>query len=90
MGLAGYYSANYLQGFSQIVVPITSLQRKGKFFEWTKSCEQDFQLLKDNLMTTPILIIPNPNVQFKVITNSLGDGLGAVKMGKWWHMSQGS
>ena len=36
MGLAGYYR-RFVQNFSRIAHPITSLQRKGKKFLWTKN-----------------------------------------------------
>ena len=35
MGLASYYKRS-IAGFSRIAHPITSLQRKGKKFQWTK------------------------------------------------------
>jgi len=35
MGLAGY-NRSFIRKFSHIAYPITSLQRKGKKFEWTK------------------------------------------------------
>ena len=35
MGLAGYYMRS-IKNFSHIAYPITSLQRKGKKFEWNK------------------------------------------------------
>ena len=34
MGFAGYYR-RFIRNFTQIAYPITSLQRKGKKFEWT-------------------------------------------------------
>jgi hypothetical protein len=34
MGLAGYYM-RFIQGFSNIAHPITSLQNKGVKFQWT-------------------------------------------------------
>jgi hypothetical protein len=41
MGLAGYYR-RFIVGFSRISHPISSLQRKGKKFQWTKECEKRF------------------------------------------------
>ena len=42
MGLVGYYRS-FIRNFSKISYPITSLQRKGKKFEWTKECEASFE-----------------------------------------------
>ena len=41
MGLAHYYS-RLIMNFSQISYPITSLQRKGKKFDWKEECEAIF------------------------------------------------
>ena len=41
MGLVGYYR-QFVAGFSKVTHPITSLQRKGKKFEWIENCEEDF------------------------------------------------
>jgi hypothetical protein len=45
MGLVGYYR-RFIEGFSKIAHPITSLQKKGVRFEWTPYCERNFQHLK--------------------------------------------
>jgi hypothetical protein len=45
MGLAGYYR-RFITEFSRIAHSITSLQRKGKKFQWTEECESSFQGLK--------------------------------------------
>ena len=41
MGLARYYR-RFIEGFSRVAHPITSLQRKGIGFEWTPRCEEKF------------------------------------------------
>eukprot|EP00253_Pinus_taeda_P023678 PITA_23678 len=42
MVFAGYYR-KFIKNLSHISYPITSLQRKGKKFEWTKECEVSFE-----------------------------------------------
>jgi len=42
MGFVGYYR-RFIRNFSQISYPITSLQRKGKKFDWTKEYEANFE-----------------------------------------------
>jgi hypothetical protein len=44
MGLLGYYR-RFIEGFSKIMHPITSLQKKGVRFEWTPDCVRSFQHL---------------------------------------------
>jgi hypothetical protein len=65
MGLDGYYK-RFIAGFSRIAHPITSLQRKGKRFQWKIECEMSFQQLKQLLTNAPILKIADPNEEFMV------------------------
>jgi hypothetical protein len=60
MGLAVYYR-RFIEGFSNIAHPITSLQRKGVKFQWTLDCEKSFQHLKKLLTSAPILRIEDTN-----------------------------
>jgi hypothetical protein len=49
IGLAGYYKI-FIEGFSKIAHPVTSLQKKGVKFQWTLHCEKSFQhLCKEGL-----------------------------------------
>jgi hypothetical protein len=41
MGLAGYYR-RFIEGFSKIAHPITSLQKKDVKFQWILNCESSF------------------------------------------------
>ena len=75
MGLVGYYR-RFIEGFSKVVHPITSLQRKGMRFEWTHKCEGSFQYLKNLLTSAPILKIVEPEKYFVVCTDACGQGLG--------------
>jgi hypothetical protein len=74
MGLAGYYR-RFIEGFSHIAHPITSLQKKGVKFGWTPECERSFQHLKSLLTSAPILKIVDPNADFVVCTMHAKKGL---------------
>ena len=37
MGLGGYYR-RFIELFSKVAYPITSLQKKGRIFKWTSEC----------------------------------------------------
>jgi len=45
MGITGYYR-KFIEGFSRITNPITSLQKKGRKFVWDIKCEESFNKLK--------------------------------------------
>ena len=42
MGLVEYYR-RFIEGFSKVAHPITSLQKKRMRFEWKPRCEESFQ-----------------------------------------------
>ena len=77
IGLAGYYR-RFVEGFSRIAYPITSLQKKGKVFRWTSECQQSFDRLKHLLTTAPILSIVDPNKDYVVCTDASKEGVGGV------------
>ena len=77
MGITSYYW-RFIKGFSKIANPITSLQKKGKKFDWNTKCEENFKKLKTLLTSAPILRIVDPNKDFVVITDACNDGLGGV------------
>jgi hypothetical protein len=54
MGITGYYQ-RFIERFSKISYPITSLQKKGTKFIWSQKCQKSFDKLKSLLTTTPIL-----------------------------------
>jgi hypothetical protein len=58
LGLAGYY-CRFIENFSKIAKPITSLLKKTNEFEWTPECEQSIQTLKHKLTTTLVLALPD-------------------------------
>jgi hypothetical protein len=75
MGLAGYYK-RFIEGFSNIAHPMSSLQKKGVRFEWTSDCKRSFQHLKSLLTNAPIFRIDDPNEDFVVCIDACKQGLG--------------
>ena len=69
MGIVGYYN-RFIEGFSKVSHPITSLQNKGIKFEWTHKCEERFHILKKLLTSSPILKIVDPERDFVACTNA--------------------
>eukprot|EP00253_Pinus_taeda_P027064 PITA_27064 len=79
MGLAGYYR-RFLEGFSRVAYPITSLQKKGRIFKWTTECQQSFEQLKHLLTTAPVLSIADLEKDYVVCTDASKEGVGGVLM----------
>jgi hypothetical protein len=77
MGLVGYYRI-FIERFSKIAHPITSLQRKGVKFQWTLDCERSFQHLKQLLTSSPILRIADPNEDFIVCIDPCKEEHGGI------------
>ena len=77
MGITVYYQ-RFIEGFSRIENPITSLQKEGNKFDWNKKSEERFKKLKTLLTSAPILRIADPNKEFVVCTDACNDGLGGV------------
>eukprot|EP00253_Pinus_taeda_P027708 PITA_27708 len=79
MGLAGYYR-RFVEGFSRVAYPITSLQKKGRIFKWTAECQQSFEQLKHLLTTAPVLSIADPEKDYVVYTDASKEGVRGVLM----------
>lgn len=77
LGLAGYYR-RFVKNFGMIARPLNDLLKKGVQFTWTEIADQDFQLLKQALISAPVLTIPNFKEPFVVETDASDYGIGAV------------
>jgi hypothetical protein len=77
--LARYYR-RFIEGFSKIVKPLTSLLEKGKEFKWDEACQKCFEELKERLTTAPVLIMPDIHKGFDVYCDASDLGLGCVLM----------
>jgi hypothetical protein len=56
LGLAGYYRC-FIEGFSKIVKPLTTLLEKDRGFKWIDACQASFEELKKRLSTAPVLMM---------------------------------
>ncbi len=79
IGMAGYYR-RFIEGFSKIVKPMTSLLGNKVEFKWTQKCQEAFEALKEKLTTTPVLVLPDVHKPFSVYCDACYTGLGCVLM----------
>jgi len=79
LGLAGYCH-RFIENFSKIAKPLTSLLEKGMDFKWTDDCQNSFEELKKRLTTTPVLAMPDIHKNFDIYCDASRQGLGCVLM----------
>jgi hypothetical protein len=79
LGLAGYY-CRFIEGFSKIAKPMTSLLEKGKEFKCTREYQESFNQLRSKLMAAPLLIMPDLQKNFDIYCDASRQGLRCVLM----------
>uniref|UniRef100_A0A8R7VA35 Reverse transcriptase domain-containing protein n=1 Tax=Triticum urartu TaxID=4572 RepID=A0A8R7VA35_TRIUA len=77
LGLAGYYR-RFVRGFGIIARPMFNLLKKGVPFVWTENTDQAFTLLKQQLVSAPVLAMPDFSKPFTIETDACDKGIGAV------------
>ncbi|GJR94828.1 putative reverse transcriptase domain-containing protein [Tanacetum coccineum] len=89
LGLAGYFR-RFIENFSKIAKPLTSLTQKNQKYEWGEKQEEAFQTLKDKLCNALILSLPDGVEDFVVYCdadkgeafkdeNVLAEGLNVIR-----------
>lgn len=77
LGLTGYYR-RFIENFSHMTKPLTCLLKKDTVFHWSNDQEQAFNLLKEKLISAPLLQYPNFSAPFIVTTDASNYAVGAV------------
>jgi hypothetical protein len=60
------------------MAPITKLMRKMKPFIWITKCQEAWDQIKKKYMETPILILPNWQMEFHAHTDASLLAIGAM------------
>ena len=77
LGLCSYYR-RFIPQFSSIAKPLTKLTEKNQGFKWGVEQEEAWAVLKQRMLTAPILAYPDPQCEFIVDTDASAYGIGAV------------
>jgi hypothetical protein len=77
MGITKCYY-RFIEGFSMIAYPMTSLQKKGTRFNWSEKCQDSFNKLKELLTMAPILKVAELEKDFTICVDASKEGLGGV------------
>lgn len=77
MGLANYYR-RFHKNHAKVSAPLTNLFRKGMEWKWTEKEQQVMDTLKQSLISSPTLLLPNPQLSYRVHTDASDHAIGAV------------
>ena len=77
LGHAGFYK-RFIKDFSKISKPLCNLLEKDIPFEFDESCLEAYRILKEKLITTPIIVAPDWNIPFELMCDASDFAVGAV------------
>lgn len=80
IGLISWYR-RFIKNFATIAAPIHNLlkgREKGKPIQWNPKAENSFKILKEKLVTSPILSPPNFSLGFSIHCDASNAGISAV------------
>eukprot|EP00253_Pinus_taeda_P007395 PITA_07395 len=65
LGHTRYYR-KFVKSYAQIIVPMEKLLKKDATFCWNEECQQSLDVLKENMVITPIIVFPDWKKEFHV------------------------
>ena len=77
LGFANFYR-RFIQGFSEVVSPITRLLKKGVRFAWSEEADRAFSSLKGRFTSAPILQHPDTSQPFLVEVDASQCAVGGI------------
>lgn len=77
LGFANFYR-RFIQGFSQVVAPLTKLTSPKVPFLWSPEADQAMSTLKELFSTSPVLIHPDTSLSLIVEVDASDSGVGTV------------
>ena len=77
LGHAGFYRW-FIKDFSWIAKPLSSLLVQGTPFDFDEQCVQEFLVLKDRLVSTPIVVAPDWDLPFELMCYASDYAIGVV------------
>ena len=77
LGLCGWFR-RFIPRYAEITAPLNVLMQKDTSFVWTPVCQLAFTQLKRLMSSAPILVYPDPNRPFLLVTDASGLQVGGA------------
>ena len=77
IGMCAYYHS-FIAHFSLIAVPLHDLTKKNVRFIWLDKQDEAFEMLKEKLISQPVLVLPNLTKSFEVQCDACVHSLKAL------------
>ena len=65
------YYKKIIKGYAQITVPMEKLLKHDVKYEWNEECQKSLDILKEKMVTAPILVFPDWKKPFHVHVDDL-------------------
>jgi hypothetical protein len=77
LGHTRYYR-KFIKGYAKVIAPMEKLLKKEIRFQWNDECQESLDILKEKMVTTPILSFPDWTKELHVHVDALSISLGVV------------
>ena len=68
----------FVKDYSHIARPLFNLTKKETPWNWTTECNTAFETLRQTMITSPVLMLPDHEKQFTLITDASDYATGAI------------
>lgn len=79
LGLTGYFR-KFVKGYGEIAHPLTSLLKKEARWQWCENEEHAFTVLKERLISRPVLALYDHTLETELHTDASSQGVGGILM----------
>ncbi|XP_062086044.1 uncharacterized protein LOC133792143 [Humulus lupulus] len=77
LGHAGFYR-RFIKDFSKVSKPLSTLLMNGVPFNFDEKCHKAFKILKEKLISAPIVVAPQWDLPFELMCDASNFAVGAV------------
>jgi hypothetical protein len=77
LGHAGFYR-RFIKDFSKVIKPLCNLLEKDAIFNFDGSCLEAFNIIKEKLVSAPVIVAPDWNEPFEIMCDASDYAVGAV------------